>query len=111
MEIVLRGAGRYIPGLQAYVDNTPTVATRFAGYYTRTAENLPLIGQLKPGVHMVGALAGYGTMAACAAGELCADVLLDEPDLPEYAAWFSPERYRSPKIMQALAEQTSDGQL
>ncbi|MEH6608028.1 MAG: FAD-dependent oxidoreductase [Halioglobus sp.] len=111
VEIVLRGASRYIPGLQAYVDNTPTVATRFAGYYTRTPENLPLIGQLKPRVHMVGALAGYGTMAACAAGELCANVLLDEPNLPEYSAWFSPQRYQNAEIMGALAEQTSDGQL
>jgi glycine/D-amino acid oxidase-like deaminating enzyme len=97
--------------LQAYVENTPTVAARFAGYYTRAPENLPLIGQLKPRVRLVGALAGYGTMAACAAGELCADVLLDETDLSEYAAWFSPERYQNTEIMQALANQTSDGQL
>jgi glycine/D-amino acid oxidase-like deaminating enzyme len=111
VEIVLRGASQYIPGLQAYVENTPTVAARFAGYYTRTPENLPLIGQLRPRVHLVGALAGYGTMAACAAGELCANVLLDEPNLPEYAAWFSPGRYQNAEIMLALAAQTSDGQL
>ncbi len=111
VEIVLRGATRFIPALQAYVEKTPPVAAMFAGYYTRTTENLPLIGQLRPRLHIVGALAGYGTMTACAAGELCADVVLEKPGLPEYARWFAPGRYRDAEIMESLAAVTSDGQL
>ena len=45
------------------------------GYYTKTPDNLPLIGPLPDapeGVFVCAGLSGYGVMAANAAGELLA---------------------------------------
>ncbi|MEZ4660117.1 MAG: hypothetical protein R2911_21375 [Caldilineaceae bacterium] len=65
----------------------------YGGYYVKTPENLPLIGPLAvPGAFMMGALAGYGTMAGCAAGELCAAWVADGAR-PAYAQALSPARY------------------
>jgi glycine/D-amino acid oxidase-like deaminating enzyme len=67
-EIVIRGASRFIPALNVYLDDLPGPVHRFAGYYTRTPENLPLIGPLGvENAFTISALSGYGTMAACAA--------------------------------------------
>jgi glycine/D-amino acid oxidase-like deaminating enzyme len=109
--IVLRGASRFIPALSAYLDDIPTPLVQFGGYYTRTADNWPLIGPLGPeGLHVIGALSGFGTMMACAAGELCADRLMDG-ELPWYAGHFDPGRYGDPAIMKEIAAIESDGQL
>ena len=109
--IALRGASRFIPGLAAYLDEPPTPITQYAGYYTRTEENWPLIGPLGvPGVFTVTALAGYGTMAACGAGELCAR-WLNEDELPAYARYFDPARYSDPNIVGEIATIPEDGQL
>ncbi len=109
-DIVMRGATRFIPGLASYVDKIPTPVVQFAGYYTRTQENLPVIGKLADNLHVVSALAGYGTMAACAAGELCADHL-NQSSLPSYAKYFSPQRYQDSALMQEINATSADGQL
>lgn len=66
------------------------------GYYTKAADNLPLIGPVPgapAGAFMCGALSGYGVMAANAAGELLAQHVVGAP-LPErYAPAFLPERW------------------
>ena len=62
-------------------------------------------------VFVVGALAGYGTMGACAAGELCTQYLCQETTLPNYAAYFHPARYQNPTIRAEIAALKSDGQL
>jgi len=109
--ITLRGASRFIPALAPYVDEPPTPIVQFSGYYTRTPENLPLIGPLKlPGLFTVSALSGYGTMAACSAGELCADWMM-ESELPEYARYFHPDRYADADLMAEINQIGSDGQL
>ncbi len=109
--ITLRGASRFIPALKAYVDEPPTPVVQFSGYYTRTPENLPLIGPLqKQGLFTVAALSGYGTMAACSAGELCADWMMGG-DLPDYARYFHPGRYSDADLMAEINETGSDGQL
>lgn len=109
--ITLRGASRFIPALKPYVDEPPTPMVQFSGYYTRTPENLPLIGPLrKAGLFTVSALSGYGTMAACSAGELCADWMMGG-DLPEYARFFHPDRYDDSALMDEIYEIGSDGQL
>ena len=60
-EIVVRGASRFIPALGAYLDDVPGPIHHYAGYYTRTPENLPLIGPLGvDNAFVVSALAGYG---------------------------------------------------
>jgi glycine/D-amino acid oxidase-like deaminating enzyme len=111
-QIVLKGAARFIPGLATYEKDIPTPIVRYGGYYTRTPENWPLIGPTEvPGVFLVGALAGFGTMSACAAGELCSQHLLALPDLPSYARSFHPLRYQDPEMVKAMAQENSDGQL
>ena len=109
--ITLRGASRFIPALAPYVDDPPTPIIQFSGYYTRTPENLPLIGPLElDGLFTVSALSGYGTMAACSAGELCADWMM-ESELPEYARYFHPDRYSDADLMAEINQIGSDGQL
>jgi len=109
--VTLRGASRFIPALAAYVEQPPTPIVQFSGYYTRTPENLPLIGPLQcDGLYTVSALAGYGTMAACSAGELCAAWMTGE-ELPPYAHYFHPDRYVDTTLMAEINQVSSDGQL
>lgn len=109
--ITLRGASRFIPALQPYVDDVPTPIVQFSGYYTRTPENLPLIGPLEiEGLFTVSALSGYGTMAACSAGELCADWMMGA-ELPEYSRYFHPDRYGDDALMDEINCVSADGQL
>ncbi|HXF69755.1 MAG TPA: FAD-dependent oxidoreductase [Thermoflexus sp.] len=94
-EIVLRGLTTMIPGLAVYWGRMPRPAVD-GGYYVRTPENRPLIGPLSvEGAYAIGALSGFGVMAAMAAGELLAAHVLGE-DLPEYAPAFTPDRYERP---------------
>lgn len=111
-QIVLKGATRFIPQLAEYENNIPTPLIEYAGYYTRTKENWPLIGTTDaPNVFVIGALAGFGTMTACAAGQLCAQYVLEEADLPTYAKYFHPNKYQNKEIMKEINESQSDGQL
>ncbi len=112
VQAVLKGASRFIPNLKTYAENIPAPLISYAGYYTRTKENWPLIGATKAeNVYVVGALAGYGTMTACAAGELCAQAVLGVDDLPDYADYFSPLRYEDASILKEMAALKGDGQL
>ncbi len=109
--IVLRGASRFIPALGRYADQIPTPVVQYAGYYTRTQENWPLIGPLEhEGLFAVAALSGYGTMCACAAGELGADWMMGG-SLPDYARNFHPDRYNDETILAEIDGLESDGQL
>ena len=111
-QAVLKGASRFIPELAEYENNIPTPVIEYAGYYTRTKENWPLIGHTKvENVFVIGALAGYGTMSACAAGKLCSSYVLDKSDLPDYAAYFHPMRYENETIKKEMENIDSDGQL
>ncbi len=111
-QVVLKGASRFIPRLIEYENDVPTPLIQYAGYYTRTKENWPLIGPTKiPDVFVIGALAGYGTMSACAAGQLCAKYVLNETELPDYADYFHPMKYQNPAIVKEIKEIKSDGQL
>ncbi|MEM9910520.1 MAG: FAD-dependent oxidoreductase [Pseudomonadota bacterium] len=98
-EIVLRGAARLNPALKAYYGRLPRGVHHYGGWYTMTKENWPLIGQMRhDGAFMNCALSGFGTMAACAAGELCAATMVDA-DLPDYASALSADRYDNAKMM------------
>ncbi len=109
---VLKGASRFIPALGHYAEKIPTPIIEYGGHYTRTKENLPLIGPTEvKDVFVVGALAGYGTMSACAAGKLCTDYILDELNLPSYAPYFHPKKYNNEAIIDELSAMVSDGQL
>lgn len=110
-QIVLKGASRFIPELKHYSENMPTPLIEYGGHYTRTKENWPLIGPTRlEDVYVIGALAGFGTMTACAAGELCTAYLTNKT-LPDYAPFFHPERYADPKMKLILDSLTVDGQL
>ncbi|WP_298407014.1 FAD-dependent oxidoreductase [uncultured Chloroflexus sp.] len=109
-EIALRGMTVMLPSLRAYRDRLPR-AYLDGGYYTCTPENRPLIGPLPlEGAFVIGALAGYGIMAAVAAAELLAAHIVGGP-LPAYAADFHPARYADPAYREQLAHWSETGQL
>ncbi|NTI91990.1 FAD-binding oxidoreductase [Agrobacterium rhizogenes] len=110
-DIVLRAASRLQPGLAAYIGRLPRGAHHYGGYYTTTAENWPLIGPMRtPGAFVAGALSGFGTMAACISGSICADWVMGETSAP-YARTLSAARYDDPTIMAELAALNNRGHL
>lgn len=109
-EIVLRGLTKMIPGLKAYFNRMPKPVVD-GGYYTKTEENRPLVGPLPvEGSWVLGALSGYGLMAAPACGELLA-AHITGADLPEYARWFALSRYDDPEYRLMLKDWGGSGQL
>jgi sarcosine oxidase subunit beta len=91
-EVILRGLTRLLPGLRVYWGHLPRPQVD-GGYYTLTPDHLALIGPGETeGFYLIGALGGYGIMAACGAGELLMYHLLGKP-LPDYATAFLPERF------------------
>jgi glycine/D-amino acid oxidase-like deaminating enzyme len=109
-EVAMRGVAAIVPALEAYVERPPR-PTLDGGYYTKTRENRPLIGPTSmPGSYVLGALSGYGIMAACGAAELLAAHILGE-NLPGYAGAFLPERYGDPEYQRVLEEWGDTGQL
>jgi glycine/D-amino acid oxidase-like deaminating enzyme len=110
-DIVLRGASRLNPALKAYLGRLPRQATHYGGYYTMTAENWPLIGPMAtPGAFVAGGLSGFGTMSACATGELCAAWICGGAR-PDYADSLSLARYRDAALMASLAAAGDKGVL
>ncbi|MFQ3634054.1 hypothetical protein [Roseiflexus sp.] len=92
-DVTLRGLARIILALDVYVHQPPR-PTIDGGYYTKTRENRPLIGPVGPrGSFVLGALSGYGIMAACGAAELLAapgSVMVGREIVVEkqrYASW------------------------
>ena len=109
-EIVLRGLATMIPAIKAYLDQIPRPSVD-GGYYTKTRENRPLIGPLPiEGAYIIGALSGFGIMAACSAGELLTAHLTGS-ELPNYAPAFRLERYEDPEYQKLLESWTETGQL
>lgn len=109
-EIVLRGLGAMLPVLKQYIGRTG-LPFLDGGYYTKTRENRPLIGPLPvQGGYVIGALSGYGLMAACAAGELLAAHITGD-HLPDYAPAFTLERYSDPDYLRLLENWGASGQL
>jgi glycine/D-amino acid oxidase-like deaminating enzyme len=101
-EVVVRGLARMVPGFAAYFDDLRGAFVD-GGYYTKTADNRPLVGPLPvEGSYVLGALSGYGIMASQAAAELLAAHLVGgEP--PAYAAAFAPDRFDDPAYRERLA--------
>ena len=109
-EIALRGMSRMIPGLSAYFGRTPKFFAD-GGYYTKTRENRLLACPLPvEGAYLIGALSGYGLMAACGAAELLAGHITGAP-LPHYAPAFRLERYEDPAYRNLLENWGVSGQL
>jgi glycine/D-amino acid oxidase-like deaminating enzyme len=109
-EVTLRGMAVMVPGLRAYLDPMPQPYVD-GGYYTKTADNRPLIGPLAvPGTFVCSAFSGYGIMAAPAAGELAAAHVTGGA-LPAYAAAFGRERFDDPDYVAQIAGLSAVGQL
>lgn len=108
-EVVMRGLTTMVPGLASYLAHLPE-ATVDGGYYTKTAENRPLIGPAGPeGFHVVAGLSGFGVMVAPGAGDLAAAHITGSP-LPEYSDDFLLDRYQRPEYRAKIAALDS-GQL
>ncbi len=108
-EIVIRGAAEFIPSLGAYIESPPARFSLYGGYYTMTEENWPLIGPLdNSGAFVVGALSGFGSMAACAAGELAAAWVCGS-ELPPYAKQLSLARHEDAVLINELRSSRSKG--
>ncbi|MFX5956762.1 hypothetical protein ABTF01_20430, partial [Acinetobacter baumannii] len=83
----------------------------YGGYYAMTPENWPLVGPMRTaGAFMAGALSGFGTMAACATGAVCAAWAAGAA-VPDYAHALSLARYDDQAMMAELASLTSKGVL
>ncbi len=109
-EIALRGMSRMIPALAAYLPRLPRCVVD-GGYYTKTRENRFLAGPLPvEGAYVLGALSGYGLMAANGAADLLADHIMGRP-LPRYAAAFRLDRYEDPAYRARLEQWGDSGQL
>jgi glycine/D-amino acid oxidase-like deaminating enzyme len=110
-EIVLRAASRLQPALKQYLGALPRDRVHYGGFYPMTKENWPLIGAAKtPGVFLTAALSGYGTMSACAAGDLCARAVVGA-SAPAFADMLSLKRYDNKALMDELESAESRGLL
>jgi glycine/D-amino acid oxidase-like deaminating enzyme len=99
-----------LPGMQAYFEKLPRPQLD-GGYYTKTRENRPLVGPLPvEGAFVIGALSGYGIMAACGVGELLA-CHVTGAELPAYASDFLLSRYEDAQYLEQLETLVDNGQL
>ena len=109
-EIALRGMARMIPALAAYLPRLPRCVVD-GGYYAKTRENRFLAGPLAiEGAYVIGALSGYGLMAANGAADLLAAYISGRP-LPPYASAFRLDRYDEPAYRESLERWGDSGQL
>ena len=109
-ELTLRGLSTMLPALRAYLGRLPRPVVD-GGYYTKTAENRPLVGPLPVrGAWVLGALSGFGLMASPACGDLLAAHVAGAP-LPPHAKWFLPARYEDPAYRELLANWGRSGQI
>jgi sarcosine oxidase, subunit beta len=109
-EIVLRGMTRLAPALAAYLERLPHAYVD-GGYYTKTAENRPLVGAAGvEGAYVCAGFSGFGLMAAPACAELLAAQVTGGV-LPEHAAAFLPARFEDPAYLARVAGWGSTGQL
>ena len=115
-ELLIRGLSAMVPRLgEAYLAADGSMQATVAidgGYYTKTPDNLPLIGALPGapgGSYVCAGLSGYGVMASNAAGELlAAHVAGADEALPSYADVFRPERWMDSGYAEAVASGAAD---
>lgn len=109
-ETALRGLVRLVPGLGRYLERLPRIPVD-GGYYTNTRENRPLCGPCGPqGSFVLGALSGFGLMAALGISELLTAHIAEDA-LPGYAPAFRLERYADPAYQRLLANWGAMAQL
>jgi sarcosine oxidase, subunit beta len=109
-DVAMRGMSRLIPGLREYFTRMPPT-TVDGGYYTRTPDNLPLIGPTPiTGYFLMAAFSGFGVMGSPAAGELLAQSVAGQS-----AAWelepFRLDRFEAPEYWERLRRARETGEL
>ncbi len=104
-ELILRGMSQLVPGLSRYVGKlTSSNCSVDAGFYSKTRENLPLVGPAPSkirGSFLACAFSGYGIMAAHAAGDLVARHVVGDV-LPAFHRELLPSRYTDPQYLAAM---------
>lgn len=111
VELLLRGLIPMVPRLADYFCTNGTIKANFSidgGYYTKTPDNLPVIGALPGGPEgsfICAGLSGYGVMASNAAGDLLACHVAGDELPTAYVDDFRPERWMD----QAYVERVADG--
>lgn len=109
-ELALRGLAAMLPRMKEYFPRMPRPQLD-GGYYTKTIENRPLVGPVGvDGAYVIGAVSGYGIMAACGVGDLLAAHVTGSP-LPTYAKDFALARYDDPDYQKELETWGESGQL
>jgi glycine/D-amino acid oxidase-like deaminating enzyme len=109
-EITLRGLAAMLPRLKDYFTRMPRPQLD-GGYYTKTRENRPLVGPMGvEGTYVLGAVSGYGIMAACGVADLLT-AYITGTELPAYARELSPARYDDPEYQKKLENWGESGQL
>jgi len=109
-EIALRGLARMLPGMREYFERMPRPQLD-GGYYTKTRENRPLVGPLPvEGAFVIGAVSGYGIMAACGVGELLSKHVTGTA-LPEYAPSLLLSRYDDMNYIKSMENLKDSGEL
>lgn len=108
-EVVMRGLTTMVPDLGVYLERLPESSVD-GGYYTKTAENRPLVGPAGPtGVYLLCGYSGFGVMVSAGGADLLARHITGD-DLPDYADAFLLSRYDDPNYVADL-ESTASGQL
>jgi glycine/D-amino acid oxidase-like deaminating enzyme len=109
-EIALRGLAAMLPRMKEYSVRMPRPQLD-GGFYTKTRENRPLVGQMGvDGAYVIGAVSGYGIMSACGVGELLATHVTGG-ELPSFADAFALTRYDDPEYQKKLENWGDSGQL
>ena len=96
--MVQLGASTFIPALSP---DLPVVAHE-GGFYARTPDGRPLIGPVGVDQFVVAGFAGFGSMMACAAGELAAAVITGADVDAATAAAFDPQRFDDATYLDAI---------
>lgn len=109
-EVVARGLSTMIPGFIRYLDRLPQSSID-GGYYTKTAENRPLIGPAGPaGFYLACGYSGFGVMVAAGGADLVSRHITNSP-LPSYADAFLLARYDNPEYLESISGNVESGQL
>lgn len=109
-EVVARGLATMIPGFASYLDRLPQSSID-GGYYTKTAENRPLIGPAGPaGFYLACGYSGFGVMVAAGSADLVSRHITASP-LPSYADAFLLARYDDPDYLESISGNVESGQL
>lgn len=108
-EVVMKGLTTMVPGLEVYAERLPESFVD-GGYYTKTAENRPLVGPAGPdGIHLLCAFSGFGIMVSAGAADLLASHIIGD-SLPAYSDLFLLRRYEDPSYLATLGS-TGSGQI